>query len=131
MSRVRAPPLVPTLHGLVGPCSGSAPRGSAWLGRAPPEGPGRSCIPTASRLRPDCIAATESAMMENAPRGPLLARHSLSFPPQGKRAILRSPPAGIAAVLRAKLAQRKKLLDSRDDEEAEGTAAQDTWETQP
>ena len=85
----------------------------------------------ASRLRPDCIAATESAMMENAPRGPLLARPSLSFPPQGKRAILRSQPAGIAAVLRARLAQRKKLLDSRDDEEAEGTVAQDTWDTQP
>tara|TARA_B100000795_G_scaffold12646_1_gene8804 strand:+ start:507 stop:611 length:105 start_codon:yes stop_codon:yes gene_type:complete len=34
-------------------------------------------------------------------------------------------------MLRAKLAQRKKLLDSRDEEEEEGAAAQDTWDTQP
>ena len=35
-------------------------------------------------------------------------------------------------MLRVKLAQRKKLLGSRDDdEEEEGTAAQDTWDTQP
>ena len=34
-------------------------------------------------------------------------------------------------MLRAKLAQRKKLLDSRDEEEEEGTTARDTWDTQP
>jgi hypothetical protein len=34
-------------------------------------------------------------------------------------------------MLRVKLTQRKKLLGSRDDEEEEGTAAQDTWDTQP
>eukprot|EP00320_Phaeocystis_rex_P008162 CAMPEP_0119082754 /NCGR_PEP_ID=MMETSP1178-20130426/122781_1 /TAXON_ID=33656 /ORGANISM="unid sp, Strain CCMP2000" /LENGTH=72 /DNA_ID=CAMNT_0007065555 /DNA_START=1 /DNA_END=219 /DNA_ORIENTATION=- len=36
----------------------------------------------------------------------------------------------IAALLRAKLAQRKKLLDAREEAE-EATTAPDTWDTEP